>query len=693
MIFENKRVLKIVSLILCCTVIGSGTAAIAYATGVKQTEEKITQETAAAVSAKQETTEGISKDETVYVIAGADGSAKRIIVSDWIKNTLGSASIPDITEMEDVTNVKGDETYSMNGDHMRVWDANGNDIYYQGDIEKELPVTMAIRFQLDGRQISAEELAGKSGRVTIRFEYTNTQYDMVEIDGQQEKIYVPFVVLTGMILDNENFRNIQVSNGKLINDGDRTIVAGIAMPGLADNLKLDSDVLDLPEAVEIEADVTDFQLTTTVTLATNELFNKLEWDGAGELDQVSDSLEELKDAMEQLVDGSSALYDGIAALLDKSGELIDGIDQLAAGAKQLSEGAGTVDGGVAQLQAGAAQLTDGLGALTANNEALNGGAKEVFESMLSMADSQLAAAGLAVDKLTIENYATVLQGILATLDETAVYNLAYNTAHSKVESAVRAQESNIQAQVTAAVQAQVLEGVLGSLNPPMTPSQYEAAVDAGQIPAEIQGQIGEAVEGQMKAESIQTKIQQTVEAQIQTLIQQNMQSSDVTAQIQAAVESGKSGAFSISALKTQLDRYNQFYQGLLTYTAGVADASGGADAIKAGTDALKDGTASLKSGADALSEGLHSLQDGSGALADGVQQLRDGAMQLSDGLKEFNEQGIQKLYEAVNEDLDSLLTRFRATCDVSREYKSFAGIRDEMEGQVKFIYRTEEISK
>ena len=287
---------------------------------------------------------------------------------------------------------------------------------------------------------------------------------MVEIDGQQEKIYVPFVMLTGMILDNENFRDIQVSNGKLINDGDRTIVAGIAMPGLSDNLKLDGDVLELPDSIEIEADVTDFQLTATVTIATNELFNKLEWDGAGDLEDMSASLEKLHDAMGQLMDGSSALYDGIATLLDKSGELIDGIDQLSAGAKQLSEGAGNVDGGVAQLQAGAAQLTDGLGALTANNETLNSGAKEVFESMLSMADSQLAAAGLTVDKLTIENYATVLQGVLASLDETAVYTLAYNTAHSKVEPAVRAQEPNIRAKVIAAVQGQVLDGVLSLIH-------------------------------------------------------------------------------------------------------------------------------------------------------------------------------------------------------------------------------------
>ena len=131
----------------------------------------------------------------------------------------------------------------------------------------------------------------------------------------------------------------------------------------------------------------------------------------------------------------------------------------------------------------------------------------------------------------------------------------------------------------------------------------------------------------------------------------------------------------------------------MTYTAGVDQAGSGAGELKAGTDTLKKGTSDLKNGADNLNTGVGSLQEGSGALVDGVKQLQSGAMQLDSGLKEFNEQGVKKLSDAVNGDVNSLLTRLRATCDVSRSYKSFSGISDEMDGQVKFIYRTDSIKQ
>jgi putative membrane protein len=72
----------------------------------------------------------------------------------------------------------------------------------------------------------------------------------------------------------------------------------------------------------------------------------------------------------------------------------------------------------------------------------------------------------------------------------------------------------------------------------------------------------------------------------------------------------------------------------------------------------------------------------------GVQALRDGSVELSDGLKEFDEEGIQKLSDAVHGDLEGLMDRVRATRDVARNYQSFAGLGDSQEGEVKFIYKT-----
>ncbi len=720
--------------------------------------------------------ETASKDETVYVLADAEGSVRKIIVSDWLQNEKGSQILRDRTDLQDVENVEGEETYTLEEDGTLLWNAQGKDIYYQGTADKELPVELSVSYELDGVPVSPTELAGKSGRVKIRFDYANHQYETVEINGKQEKIYVPFIMLTGLILDNNVFSNVEVSNGKLINDGDRTIVLGLAFPGLQEDLglqkeKLSSqgsdfqeaagaqetddlakDQINFPDYVEIACDAKDFSLGMTVTLAANEFFSDLaeeEKKDSDPLGTLSGSMEELTDAMGQLLDGSSKLYDGLSELLESSGELSDGVDELAAGAKVLNDGTKELDAGAASLQAGAAQLRDGLNTLASNNGALNGGARQVFETLLSTAAAQLSSAGLAVPALTIENYGDVLNGVIASLDESAVYETALATVTAAVEAkrpeieglvtaAVReevtqqvtsAVQEQVTQQVTAAVREQVAEQVIQSVLH-MDKAAYEALIAgsgeisggdapgiseevqtmiegaieqqmqseqvAGMIEAKIQEQMGtpdvlalidDNVETQMHSEALQETIASTTEQQVRNAISENMASAEVQSQLAAASE----GAKSVISLKASLDSYQTFYQGLLTYTAGVSSAAQGAGELKAGTDTLKNGTGELSAGAAQLSDGILALQSNVPALIDGVTQLRDGSMQLSDGLKEFNEQGIQKLTEAVNGDLESLMDRIQAMEEVSEHYKFFAGGAEDMEGQVKFLFRTEEI--
>ena len=678
----------------------------------------------------------ISKDETVYVLAGADGSVQKIIVSDWLKNELGSASLTDKSGLSNIENVKGDESYSINGDNMTVWDAQGNDIYYQGDIQKELPVGLTVRYSLNGKAVSPEQLKGQSGKVTIRFDYENRQYETVQINGQNQRIYVPFAMLTGMILDNDTFRNVTVTNGKLVNDGDRTVVVGLAFPGLQENLNLSRDQLSIPSSVEITADVTDFSLDMTVTLACNDLFSQLGDVDLGSLDAAG-SLNKLTDAMDQLLNGSSALYDGLTTLLDKSGELAAGVEELAQGAAAIKAGADSLDEGAAELKAGLADLSEGLNKLSANSAALNGGAEQVFNSLLETATAQIRAKGLTVPDLTIENYAEELNKLIKSLDETTVYENALTQVtdavakqrpliKEKVTAAVRQEvETKVTAAVkteaTTAAQAQVAENVIRTATR-MTKKDYDAAVAAGQIPQatqdavnaaiqaqlsdpDVQKQINAAVEAQMASETVkntikaqtdaqmqtekvQTTISQNVELQVKKAIAENMASDEVQKQLQAASEGSKT----LIALKASLDDYNAFYLGLLDYTAGVDEAAEGSNELYAGAGDLKDGTAELRAGAAKLYAGVLQLKDGTPALVSCVTQLKDGAMQLSEGLQQLNKEGIQKLTKLLQNDLGDLTARVQATIDVSKDYRSFSGISDDASGQVKFIYRTDEIA-
>lgn len=507
------------------------------------------------------------KDETVYILAGADGAVEKIIVSDWLKNPSGSAKLQDRTTLRDVENVKGEETFTANGGAL-VWDAQGGDIYYQGATDQELPVDVAVTYLLDGRAVTPEELAGRSGRVTIRFDYTNRQYQMMDVGGEQEKIYVPFVMLTGMVLDNDVFTNVEVSSGKVYSDGNRTAVMGLAFPGLRESLNLDAEKLDIPNYVEVTADVENFELATTVTLAVSDVFADVKVGEGDSLEDLQSSLDDLTGAMDQLMDGSSALCEGLNTLLEKSGTLVEGIDQLAAGAEALKSGAGELEAGTQRLQEGAKTLDAGLQALSEKSGTLNAGAEQVFEGLLASAQAQLTAAGAQVPDLTPENYGKVLDGVIAAMPQ---------------------------------------------------------------------------------------------------------------------------GGEKVEALKASLDSYSAFCQGLEAYTAGVDQAAAGARSVAGGAENLQSGAGKLTAGATELSGGAASLKEAGPALTAGVTELRDGAKELSEGLVEFNEEGIEKLVDAVDGDLAGLMDRLRAVSDAAKGYNSFAGIDSEGEGQVKFVYRTEAI--
>lgn len=657
----NIRKKQIIALSLALAVAGSAAGVGIYAAN-RPAAPQTAEEAPRVMEAGPGAEETLHRDETVYVIANTDGSVRRIIVSDWIRNGLAAAQVEERSELSQVEAVKGSATYTLGQDNARVWDAQGQDLYYQGSIEKALPVDMTVTYQMDGQTVTPGQIAGKSGHVTIRFDYENRQYEMVEIDGTEEKIYVPFAMLTGLLLDSDRFTNVTVSNGKLFCDGSHTAVVGVAFPGLQEDLAMEKDRLDIPDYVEIEADVKDFSLATAVTVASSGLFDQLDDETLEklELGELTDGIGRMTDAMDQLMDGSSQLYDGLCTLLDSSQQLIDGVDR----------------------------LCQGLNELTAHNSQLNGGAKQVFESLIAAANSQLQTSGLAVPELTVDNYSQVLESLLQQLDGASAY--AESEARKKIEAAVAAQqeqvsaaveqavEQQVAAQVEQAVEQQVWQQVLSAAG--LTKETYDAGIAAGAISQKQQEQLQAALKAQMASETIKGLISQTKAAKMESdeiraligqkteqtmaeLVEENLQSEEVQSQIRSAAEQASAGAQSIRSLKEQLDSYQSFYQGLLAYTAGVAQA--------------RDGAAQLQS----------SLP----ALTDGVTRLRDGSMELSDGLRQFREEGIQKLADALGGDLGQLSSRLKAIREAAQNYRSFSGDAEDMPSQVRFIYRMEAI--
>nr|MCR4646612.1 hypothetical protein [Oscillospiraceae bacterium] len=269
-----KKYQKILASLLAVAVSAGATGAFAYrhrdAAAVTHTE------TAEETQPAEETTEAASeerkpaagkpfKDETVYVLCNNSAGVRDVIVSDWLKNPGALPGLTDVSSLTNIENVKGDESFTGQGTSLR-WDAAGNDIYYKGKSDGELPVTVNVEYILDGQTVSPDALKGKSGHLRIEWHYTNNTAVAQRVGGSSRNICVPFLTASTALLDTNVFRNVSVTNGRVISDGERLIVIGMAFPGLSESLGLDETDLDIeiPETFSIEADVENFTMSDSV---------------------------------------------------------------------------------------------------------------------------------------------------------------------------------------------------------------------------------------------------------------------------------------------------------------------------------------------------------------------------------------------------------------------------------------------
>ena len=362
---KSKKVIRTGACVLAAVIVAGGVGAYHVYGQKANAVQETTKEAEADTDKNTEDTENIlkqvlktqtdvqsedaaEKEETVYVVADPDGTPNEVIVSDWLKNYAGADTIEDISDLKDIENVKGDETFTQGTDGTLTWQADGNDIYYQGKTDKELPIDMKMTYYLDGEEIAPEDLAGKSGKVTIRMDYTNKEKT-------EDGVYVPFAAVTGMML-NKDFTNVEVTNGKVISDGNNQVVVGFAFPGLSESLDLDSKELEdvnIPDYVEVTADVKDFSLDMTMTFVMSDILQELDVDQDIDLSGIEDAIDSLSDASKQLVDGSKELADG-------TGTLLDGIKAYTTGVSTLKSGIGAYTDGVAQVKTGVDAYTDGV---------------------------------------------------------------------------------------------------------------------------------------------------------------------------------------------------------------------------------------------------------------------------------------------------------------------------------------------
>lgn len=680
---KSKYIVRVVAGVLTIALVGTGIGATAVfaeknstavtaeadsTTGSSKDADDIADKLMDSVSLKDNDAD---KDESVYLISDANGNVNKTIVVDHLKNKDKKDTLEDASNLSDIENVKGKEKFTQSGDKL-TWQAGGKDIYYQGTATEEPPVTQKVTYYLDGKEISPEDLAGKSGKVKIRFDYTNTTSYTETVNGEKQTVSVPFAAVTGLVLG-DGFENIEVTNGKAEVSDSSSVVLGYALPGLKDSLgikdkDLDGDV-NIPEYMEMTADVKNFSMPAAMTFVVNAS-DYVSTDGIDTSD-LDDMINDLKDASTQLQDGSKTLAegtdtlaDGLSTLQSKLGTFASGVGTLQSGLKAYTDGVSTLSGGLntlgnstGALVSGADKLNSGAGQLASGSATLKDGLKSYTDGASTLAagvgnlDAGMDTLKSGTDTLS-QSAPSLVSGVNSLSDGINTLNKALKTPMSDEEVAKykKAAKAGVDAKLADDTNATSYNNT----------KKYAAEKYYNEMTSD--SSVEKTVESLKANKTLYNMIYSTVEAQVKQQIENA---------IQEYVSNGVSREEAIKAICGQdYDKYveelstnntdsqlkamaKQVLEGVAGSSkdavgTSVADAAktgaetGAQEAVITGINSTKENISnqinakqksgeSLVSGATKLNEGAKVLAEKLPELTKGVANLKDGTAQLNAG--------------------------------------------------------------
>ena len=704
---KSKYIVRVVAGVLTIALVGTGIGATAVfaeknSTAVTAEADSTTDSSKDADDIADKLMDSVSlkdndadKDESVYLISDANGNVNKTIVVDHLKNKDKKDTLEDASNLSDIENVKGKEKFTQSGDKL-TWQAGGKDIYYQGTATEEPPVTQKVTYYLDGKEISPEDLAGKSGKVKIRFDYTNTTSYTETVNGEKQTVSVPFAAITGLVLG-DGFENIEVTNGKAEVSDSSSVVLGYALPGLKDSLgikdkDLDGDV-NIPEYMEMTADVENFSMPAAMTFVVNAS-DYVSTDGIDTSD-LDDMINDLKDASTQLQDGSKTLAegtdtlaDGLSTLQSKLGTFASGVGTLQSGLKTYTDGVSTLSGGLntlgnstGALVSGADKLNSGAGQLASGSATLKDGLKSYTDGANGLAkgasDLDAGIGTLAEKSGTLVDGATKLDDGASQLSASA----------SSINEGIKSLDTGLKTPLTdkekAGYQAAAKDSVDKQFSNPDNEANYEnTKAKASGVYYETMtsdDSVKQAVQLLKNDSDLMNMINATVGATVETAIKDsvpNLASKD-TATIKKTYNNSPKLQQSVKEvlnLPQTIPDYDALVSAIVDQKlndmatkvmAGVANNSKDkvgeavADAAKTGAEnaaqsavitgiesaksnvssqinAKQENGYSLVTGADALSTVASSLANGTKSLVNSIPTLTGGIKQLKDGSSQLN---------------------------------------------------------
>lgn len=609
-----------------------------------------------------------TKEETVYSKINTKGENYQTIVSTHLNNKNEEQILNDLTDLINIENTNGDEDFKLDGENI-IWNANGSDIYYQGESKKELPVECNIKYELNGEEIDSSEIVGRSGKVKITIEYKNNDSHTVTINGKKQTMYTPFTAIAMTYFDNSQNKNIEAKNAKIINDGTKTIIAGIAMPGMQESLNISNKKIEIPSKLEIAMETSKFEQNNIITFITPKILEEnISFD---KLNSLYKKVDEMQVASKQIEEGANILKEGTTEFSKKTQEFNNGMKQFEEGANKASNSYKEIDNGINQVTKGSKDLKKGSIELKNGLTVLSKGLSGMPENIEKLyRGSNTVLAGLNDNKETKEpGLMTGVNTLAGSLNDTML----------NLEKSLNTMKTSCEEGMTKLTQDNIaLNSVIGTLNGQTQSVQIETL-------KQVVKQNEESIK------EYNSKIQY-INAQLKELNTKKIEGKKDISKITTGMKEVQNG---VSELTNGLGKLNAassiLPENLNNLVQGSKKLTNGTEELNKGTTALSAGSKQMNQGLNTLKESSRILTNGSNTLTQGAQTINNGSIELAQGITTFNQEAINKICSYINSDIKEIAIRAEKLQELSEEYASFTKASKNTAKEVKFILITDSI--
>lgn len=615
------------------------------------------------------------KEESVYSKIDENGKNYKTIVSAYLENTEEAELIKDFTNLINIENTNGDESFSKDGNSL-IWEAKGNDIYYKGESEKELPVDCTIKYELDGKEISAKDIANKSGKIKIKIKFKNKDKHIVSINGKEETLYTPFVVMCGTYIDNENNRNIKVSNGKVINDGSKSIVAGIALPGMNQSIGIED--LDIPDEIELTMDSKNFEMNNILIYVTPKVFEEDEIEIFDKLDKLYESVDTIQVASRKLEEGSNKLEKGTSEYTSKS--------------KEFNTAMKKVQNGISTANNSYSKINDGIGALKSNSNKLKNGAYEINEGVnqavagLNEISKNLDTSINSLSKPIASGIKEVRKNIDKIAGTTSLNSKAYNNTEN-MNQVIKNNKNTIKDLDKANEKLDKQISLLEKDKDEEGNLKYEDVISS----LKEQKKLNTSTKNDLSASN------KVLESKVNNVKAMNQGSADDLKKLSESLEKLEQSSEYMTKVLTEIKAGNDTLakQAENKLAIGTQQLYNGTKELSTGTEKLDSGSKQIKKGLNTLDTSTKKLTNANDKLVTASKEINKGAKDLSSGIKKFNNDAINKICGYVNKDIKNMQARIEALEKLSNSYNNFTLVnKDEVtEAKTEFIMVVDKIKK